>query len=341
MTVSTAAQMAPRLLVFAAWVAMVACSSPATSASAGHDAAAGDAAAADAAPTDTASADTASADTATAAGPTWLDSLNVCWTDMGCPRAFVISHGGDWTVGQGRPYDSKAAFERAFQLGADGIKTDFLVTKDKVAVVAHSSPILAWESAACQGKKIEEMTVDEVTACPLFDSPTTTQTYQRVADVIEWARGKGTLMLTVKNSAEFGSAIDLILAHKAQDFVHIETHMGDLPIIKKAANWDKVRYTVQVGSLQEVEALLGEKPVLFCEMDPSYPELDAAGMAQLIQTKLHPAGMRAFVSSQKLPSVDQHKALWNSGFDVIMTYNLAAAMEARKAVNQARGLTSP
>ncbi|MBI5610278.1 MAG: hypothetical protein HY902_15480 [Deltaproteobacteria bacterium] len=325
-------QLARGISTFVVLAAALACSSPAATPASTSDVAAAD----------TSTADTAKSDAAdTLAGPTWLDSLNVCWTDMGCPRAFVISHGGDWTLGKGRPYDSKAAFERAFQLGADGIKTDFLVTKDKVAVVAHSSPILAWESAVCQGKKIEEMTADEVTACPLFDSPTTTQTYQRVDEVIEWARGKGTLMLTVKNSAEFGSAIELILARKAQDFVHIETHMGDLALIKKLPNWDKVRYTVQVGSLQEVEALLGEKPVLFCEMDPSYPELDAAGLGQLIATKVHPAGMRAFVSSQKLPSVEQHKALWNGGFDVIMTYNLAAAMEARKAVNEARGITPP
>lgn len=276
-----------------------------------------------------------------APGPTWRDSLGVCWSDMACPRAFVISHGGDWAVGKGRPYDSKAAFVRAFEQGADGIKTDFLVTKDKVAVVAHSSPILLWESAVCQGKKIEEMTAAEVTACPLFDSPTTTETYQRVDDVIEWARGKGTLMLTVKNSAEFGAAIDLILAHQAQDYVHIETHMGDLPIIHKSANWDKVHYTVQIGALSDIDTLLGEKPVLFCELEPSYPGLDGAGLAKLIADKLHPAGMRAFVSSQKLPSVAQHEALWNGGFDVIMTYNLVDAMEARKAVNTARGVVPP
>ena len=57
--------------------------------------------------------------------------------------------------------------------------------------------------------------------------------------------------------------------------------------------------------------------------------------------QVHAAGMRAFVSSQKLPSVEQHKGLWDAGFDVVMTYNLANAMEARTAVNAARGISPP
>ena len=52
--------------------------------------------------------------------PTWRDTLDLCWTDLACPRAFVISHGGDWTVDD-YPYDSENAFHRAQEKGADGI----------------------------------------------------------------------------------------------------------------------------------------------------------------------------------------------------------------------------
>ncbi len=279
-----------------------------------------------------------------ATAPTWHDSFAVCWTDMTCQRAFVISHGGDWASGDGRPYDSKAAFLRAYDKGADGIKTDFLVSVDNVGIVAHSSPIEFWESSECQGKLIEQMTAAEVTACHLFDLPedAQTQTYQRVDDVIEWARGKVTLMLTVKDSTAFARAIETILEHKAADFVHIETHFGDLALIQTLPNWDKVRYTVQIDDqLADIDTLVKLPPVLFCEMNPTYTGLDAAGLKTLIDTKVHAAGMRAFVSSQTLPSVEQHKGLWDAGFDVVMTYNLANAMEARTAVNAARGISPP
>ncbi len=298
---------------------------------------------AEAALADTTAPETADA-TAKLPPSKWLESLDACWTDLSCKRAFVLSHGGDWTIGEGRPYDSKAAFQRALDLGADGIKTDFLVTKDNVAVVAHSSPIEFWESKECEGQKIEEMTAAQVTACHLFDLPedlTPTQTYQRVDDVIEWARGKTTLMLTVKDSSAFAPAIALILAKKAEQFVHIETHFGNLALIQTLPNWAKVRYTVQIGSLSEVQAVAKLPPVLFCEMNPSYPELDAAGLQQWIAGHVHAAGMRAFVSSQKLPSVDQHKALWAAGFDVIMSYNLANAIQARTETNAARGVSPP
>ena len=323
-----------RSMVLGAALALASCSSSA-------ETAANDAAASSDVGTDAVALSDAATNTA---APTWRETFAACWTDMSCKRAFTISHGGDWATGSGRPYDSKVAFQRAMDAGADGIKTDFLVTKDGVAIVAHSSPIEFWESSECQGKKIEEMTAAEVTACHLFDLPeeNQTQTYQRVDDVVEWARGKLTLMLTVKDSSAFSAAIELILAHKAEGFVHIETHFGDLALIKTLPNWDKVRYTVQIDDqLADIDMLVQTPPVLFCEMNPSFDTLDAAGLANLIGTKIHGAGMRAFVSSQKLPSMEQHKALWNAGFDVIMTYNLANAIEARTAVNTARGISPP
>ena len=47
------------------------------------------------------------------------------------------------------------------------------------------------------------------------------------------------------------------------------------------------------------------------------------------------------MSSIHLPTVAQHRALWDQGFDVIMTYALDAAIEARTAVNAERGIDPP
>jgi glycerophosphoryl diester phosphodiesterase len=98
------------------------------------------------------------------------------------------------------PYDSRSAFVHAVQRGTDGIKGDLRVTKDNVAVVTHSSPITFFESPECAGMLVEQMTADEVTCCHLIGS--TTQTFQRVSDLVTWARGRSVVMLDVKNPVD-------------------------------------------------------------------------------------------------------------------------------------------
>ena len=286
-------------------------------------------------------ADTAASEDIPPPPPTHLDSLDVCWSDVGCPRAFVISHGGEWDGDN--PYDSKGAFERAWTMGADGIKTDLLVTKDNVAVVAHSSPIEPWESDECKGRKIEEMTADEVTACVLF--PSEAATYQRVDDVLEWARGKLTIMLTVKDSSAFARAISTVLEHDAADFVYIETRMDNLEnAVIQSPDWEKLRYNAEIGSLAELDALekaVALPRVLFCEFAPPEATTDLAPMTDAIAKRLHPLGIRSFTSSIKMNSVEQHAALYDAGIDVIMSYVLANGVEARIAANTARGVKPP
>lgn len=285
--------------------------------------------------------DTALPDAATATAPSHLVSLKNCWNDMGCHRAFVISHGGDWKLQDGLPYDSKGAFLRAFANGADGIKTDVHVTKDNVAFVAHSSPIEFWESEDCNGMKVEELTAAEMSACHIF--PSETETFQRVDDVLEWARGKLVIMLTVKKPKDFARAIEIVLEHGAQDYVFLETRLGELQtVIPATPHKDEVFYNAELGGPGDVPALLQTAMlprVLFCELDT--PDSDPAKTQQLIEKTLHPAGMRAFVSSMKLPSVAQHKALFETGFDVVMSYDLVNGVAARIEVNQARGISPP
>jgi hypothetical protein len=44
------------------------------------------------------------------------------------------------------------------------------------------------------------------------------------------------------------------------------------------------------------------------------------------------------VSTIHLNSVEQHRAMWDAGFDIIMTYDLDNALEARTIVNTERGV---
>ncbi len=272
-------------------------------------------------------------------GP-WRKSLKSCWTDATCNRVLLVSHGGDWD--ENLPYDSQAAFHRAYDKGADAIKTDFLVTKDNVGVVAHSSPILFYESPECAGQKIEEMTAAEVTACHVGTS--TTETTQRVDDVMEWARGKVLLMLTVKSEADFGRAISTTLERDAADYVFIEAYPGAFQnTILTLPDHDKLLYNIDLGGMDEVNALFAQKnPLVFLyEMDATYADATAAQMTAFIKDQLHPANLKSFVQGDQALSYNQQLALLDEGFDVLMTYALDAAIQARIQVNTARGLTPP
>ena len=282
-----------------------------------------------------------SADVTTTTSPTWRDSLKVCWTDLTCKRAFVISHGGDWSIDD-FPYDSEGAFHRAADKGADGIKTDVHVTKDNVAVVTHSSPLLGYETTDCAGLVVEDSTADQVTKCHIF--PSDTQTFQRLDTVLEWARGKVVLMLTVKEPVDFPRAIQTVIEHNALDYVFLETSLGDLKdAVTKSPDWQKAWYNAQTSSEADVDTVIQtvKSPrVAFLEVNVDYQEGQNAKMADLLKNKIHPAGMRGFVSTIHLPAVADHQSMFDAGFDVIMTYNLDNALVARDATNTARGLAT-
>lgn len=284
------------------------------------------------------SAPDAAAEVTITTGPTWRDSLAVCWSDLACQRVFVVSHGGDWSIGD-YPYDSQGAFHRAAEKGADAIKTDVHVTKDNIAVVAHSSPIESWESPDCAGQKIEEMTAAQVTQCKLF--PSETETFQRLDTVLQWARGKVVIMLTVKEPVDFPRAIATVIAQDALDYVFLETGLGDLATaIPKSADWMKSWYNASVDDEAGLDAVIAQKNprVLFLEIGVKYQEAQNAKMSALLEQKIHPAGMRGFVSTIHLPNIADHLAIFEAGFDVIMTYNLDNALVARDQINAKRGL---
>jgi glycerophosphoryl diester phosphodiesterase len=148
----------------------------------------------------------------------WQQSMTgTCWTDTSCNRSLIVSHGGDWTLDA--PYDSLLAFERAFDKGADCVKGDFRVAQDNIGVVAHSSPILYYESPQCMGKLIENMTSAEVTECHLT---ITSQTYITVPHLLEWARDKAIVMLCVKEQRDIARAITTIIENNATDRSFLE-----------------------------------------------------------------------------------------------------------------------
>ncbi len=271
----------------------------------------------------------------------YRNSLSQCWSDATCQRVMLVSHGGDWDLND--HYDSRGALVRAVERGSDGIKADLRMTADHIAVVAHSSPIEIYESADCQGQKIEEMTAAQVTSCHMLG---TGWTFVRVDDLLKWAHGRTVVMLDVKLSSDLPAAIQVGIADGAQDDLFLEVHTGDfLNIVVGSPGWDQLHYLISLDSPADSDTLIAAQHVkqgFMYEMDPTYPGYDAAAMTQLITTKLHPAGIRAFTSTDtQNPTVENHQMLFAEGFDVVMTYDLTNGLTVRQMVNTSRSISPP
>ena len=294
----------------------------------------------EAAVADLATSDASSSD----GGATYRTSLGVCWTDPSCRRALIVSHGGDWDLSV--PYGSRAAFQRAYDNGADAIKCDLRITKDGVAVASHSSPLELWESLDCAGKKIEDMTAAQVTSCHML---LTQETFPRVDDVLAWAKGKLIVMLTVKEPKDFAGGIATVIAAGAQDYAFFEIDPNNfINTIPSAPGWGQVRYLVQIKATSDLDLMINtvKDPThaFMYEMEPTYPNATVQDVANLVTTRLRPAGIRPFVTTASNPliaTVQNHTDLFNQGFDVLMSYNLANGVVARKQANQARGINPP
>lgn len=269
---------------------------------------------------------------------TYRNSLSVCWTDAACPRVMAVAHGGMWDVSS-TPYDSDSAIAAAYDAGFEGVKIDVRITSDGVPVIAHSSPIELFESLDCANDKIEEMTAAEVTGCHRF--PSSTETFQRLDDVLDYLRGKMVAQLTVKRAEDYEATIAQVLAHGAQDFAFLEISTAELQnLIPNLAGGDQVYYLINVASnLSEVDVLIDTiaNPRAFMyEFDPG------VDLGDLIATRLHPAGVRAFTyDSSPALSVSQIEDYYDQGYDVVSSQADDSGVTARVQVNQAQGVSPP
>jgi hypothetical protein len=267
---------------------------------------------------------------------TYRNSLSVCWTDGSCRRALTIAHGGDWTYA-GNPYDSNAALAAAVADGVDGVKIDARMTKDNVAVVAHSSPFAAFESLDCLNKKVEEMTAAEVTKCHRV--PSTSETYQRLDDVLNALRGKLVVQICVKRQSDTAAIAAAVLALGAQDFAFLEISTSDLQtLVPPIPNGNKLWYLINISNVSEVDTLLDtiKNPRAFMyEFDPG------VSVATLVATRLRPAGIRSFTYDKPAATAADVKARFDQSFDVVSTNAAVPAVQARIQINTAQGISPP
>jgi glycerophosphoryl diester phosphodiesterase len=220
----------------------------------------------------------------------------------------------------------------------DAVKIDVRVSSDSVPVLAHSSPIQLYESVDCANKTIETMTAAQVTACHRF--PSTTETFQRLDDVLGYLRGKMVVQLTVKRSVDYARVIAEVNAQGANDFAFMEISPSELEtLIPTLPGSGSVYYLISLGTdATQIGGLLAlQDPHAFMfELDPSV-QLDAGAVAQL-----HGANVHAFTyDSNALASVAELQALYDAGYDVVSSNRGANGVQARIAVNQSRGVSPP
>ncbi len=271
-------------------------------------------------------------------GGTYRNSLSVCWTNAACTRVLAVAHGGAWDA-ISTPYDSNAALAAAYAGGLDGVKIDVRVTADNVPVIAHSSPITIYESLDCYNKTIETMTAAQVVQCHRL--PSSTETFQRLDDVLAWLKGKMVVQLTVKRPFDYARTIAAVHAANAEDYAFLEISTSELQtLIPTLAGSQTVYYLINVASnLAEVDTLLNtiQNPRAFMfEFDPTVQ------VGALVTTRLHSAGVRAFTyTAAAAPTVAELKALYDQGYDVVSSQGAANNVQARKQVNLSRGVSPP
>ncbi|MFO0727540.1 MAG: glycerophosphodiester phosphodiesterase family protein [Myxococcota bacterium] len=270
--------------------------------------------------------------------PTLRNSLGICWTDPTCQRRMSVGHGGDWNA-LSAPYDSSAAIAQAYMNDMDGVKIDVRVTMDNVPVIAHSSPIEAFESLDCINRRIEQMTAAEVTGCHRL--PSRTETFQRLDDVLNYLRGKMVAQLTVKLSTDYARTIEVIHTLGAEDFTFLEISTSELQNqIPTIPGSDTIWYLINVTTnYSEVDTLIDtiHNPRAFMiELDLGAPVMN------LISSRIHPAGLKAFTyDSSATAGVQELLDLYNQGFDVVSTQRGSNGVQARRQANMAGGQTPP
>jgi hypothetical protein len=146
------------------------------------------------------------------------------------------------------------------------------------------------------------------------------------------------------------AAISTLLENNAQDRAFLEIKVNDLLALNLSAapGWDRVYYLAEGDSQPDLSTLLNKaSPALLArvfmyEFGPDWLTWQQ-DYPTIISTTLHPRGIRALAATTKvLPSVQSQEDMFQKyAIDVVYTYDATNAVEARTAVNQARGITPP
>lgn len=132
-------------------------------------------------------------------------------------KQMVVAHRG--AKGLVKHENTMEAFIKAVEVGADCIEIDIRKTKDNKIVVFHDDAI--------KGKRVKDLTYQELLEQASFDVPT-------LEEVLVYVKGKILIDIEFKESGYVEEALDIITKHLTTDEFYIRSFKDDVIVDAKA-----------------------------------------------------------------------------------------------------------
>ncbi|WP_440895791.1 glycerophosphodiester phosphodiesterase [Amphibacillus sp. Q70] len=131
-------------------------------------------------------------------------------------KKFIIAHRGASFY---RPENTLAAFELAYQQGADGIETDIHLSKDGIPMLIHDAQINRVTHATGLVNQLTCQELKEYDIGSWFNSKYHTERMVTLAEFLHWAHGKNLLLnLELKTGDMDDSSIEKIVYQEVDKY---------------------------------------------------------------------------------------------------------------------------
>jgi glycerophosphoryl diester phosphodiesterase len=206
------------------------------------------------------------------------------------------------------PENSIAAFERAIQLGADGIELDVHATRDGIVVVHHDPVVHARHPQRPAHKAIAELSATELEQFPLADGtpiPTLSETLAAIGD-------RATVYVEIKAPNIEPLVTRCIRESEARCAVHSFDHRV-VKIVKT------IFPAMRTGILEVSRHIDAAALLVALSAEDLWQEVDS--IDEDIVERAHSVGARAIAWTANEPA--QWKTLYALGVDAICTDRIA------------------
>ena len=216
----------------------------------------------------------------------------------------IVAHRG---ASHERPENTIAAFQRAIELGADGVELDVHLTADGVLVVHHDAAPHVAPNAALANLGIRSLTAEQLRSFRVDGQPIPT-----LEEVIGVAKDRATIYCELKGAGTAAAAVGLLAPLKDRAAVHSFDH-------RQIADARRIAPSVPRGVL---EASYHIAPTASLE------SVDAAVLwiaAELIDADLVSAvhARRGRISAWTVNTTEEMTRLAKLGVDVLCTDDVA------------------
>ena len=187
------------------------------------------------------------------------------------------------------------------------------------------------------------MTAEECQQCNMINPK---YHFISVPDMLSWANGKVNVMYCVKESIDIPRAISTLVENNATHRAFLEVHVDEFidTVTSNVPNWEEVYYVIEIKHPEDIDVMFEscndealKRSFLFeFQNYEDFPDV------QSDIARVKAKGIRTMAVSRDSPftaTVQNHLDLFNAGFDVAYTYNLANAVEARIQVNTDRNIS--